>query len=164
MAIQIKQVIVKPGLWGLTKKDLRDAGRVAIRACGDYWHQKFKKHHFQTYAYARYGYKPRTEAYRRRKHHEHPEAEGRPLVWTGDSERRAMASQAVVATAKSWESFKAEVTIDAPTLNYQQLYEEVTVVNAQEQGILQNLFATEFTREFLAIASTHMAPQPLAAA
>lgn len=153
MTIKLKQVIVKPGLWGLTKKDLRDAGRVAIGEAGDYWHAKFKKHHFQTYAYAKYGYEPRTYAYRRRKDREHPEAQGRPLVWTGESERRAMASDAVHATAKSFDSFRAEVIINAPTLNYRRLADEVTRTIAGEDAQLQNVFAKAFTREFLAIAA-----------
>jgi len=154
MAIIIKQVIVKPGLWGLTKRDLRDAGRVAIKAAGDYWHRQFKKNHFQAFAAAKYGYKRRTWRYEERKMREHPESQGRPLVFTGESERRAMASDTVNATAKSYSAFRAECVINANTLNYRQLADEVTRTTTAEDARLQNEFATVFTREFMAIANT----------
>ena len=154
MAIKIKQVIIRPGIWGLTKKDLRDAGRIAIKFTGDVWQSTYKKLHFAKFAAAKYGYKPRTHAYERRKMREHPESEGRPLVFTGVSERRAMASDRVVATAKSFDSFRAECIIDAPALNYRQLADEVTRVTDAESANLQNVFAKAFTAEFLAIAET----------
>lgn len=160
VALKLKAVIVKPGLWGLTRRDLRDAGRDAIEVAGDYWHARFKKLHFAEFAAAKYGYKRRTAAYQDRKDREHPEANGRPLVFTGESERRAMASVAVHATAKSFDSFKAEVIIDAPTLNYRQLADEVTRTLASEDVALQNVFAKEFTRRFLQAAESKTATVP----
>jgi hypothetical protein len=150
---RFKAIIVKPGLWGLSKKDIRDAGRHGILCAGLYWHDHMKRHHFQLYAFGKYNYKPRAPVYERRKDREHPEAQGRPLVFGGDSERSAMASRTVKATAKSWEQFHADVVINAPTLNYQQLYDEATRVTSSEERTLANIFATQTTNTFLATAS-----------
>jgi len=152
--MKLKVVIAKPGLWGLTKNDLRDAGRDAIYLTGVWWHENLKHHHFQIYAFGRYGYKPRAPPYERRKEQEHPEAEGRPNVWTGDSERSAMAGNKVLATARSWEAFHADVVVIAPKLNYGRRYQEIVSTTGAEDAQLANHFAHGFTREFLAIAET----------
>lgn len=150
--------IVKPGLLGLGKQDLRDCGREAIRAAGFEWHRRYKSFHFQRFAFAKYGYERRSYAYEARKRREHPEAQGRPLVFTGDSERSAMASNTVVATAASWESYSAAVHVDAPTLNYQRLHKELTRVTVHEQRALAEVFRREFERQMVARANLKIVP------
>lgn len=152
MIHKFKAVIVKPGLWGLTKKDIRDSGREAMRAPLLMWHRQMKHLHFQKFAVGKYGYKPNSAAYERRKLHDHPESEGRPMVYSGDSESRAMASEGIKVKAKSWEKFSGEAIINAPTLNYQRLADQVTRVTPSELGTLQNEFATGFIANFLAMA------------
>jgi hypothetical protein len=99
---------VKPGILGLGKNDLRECGRESMRETGLEWHRRYKGFHFQIFAFAKYGYQRRSKAYERRKEREHPEAVGRPLVFSGDSEQSAMASNVVVARAKSrWPNFFA---------------------------------------------------------
>jgi hypothetical protein len=156
MALKLKVVIVKPGLWGLTKKDLRDAGREAIQYAGLYWHEHYKGLHFQVFAIPKYGYQRNTHDYERRKKREHPEAGGRPMVYSGESERRAMASDKVRATAKSWEAFHADVVIDAPALNYRRLHDQMTKTTPAEELVLANEFARKFTSNFLAIGASRM--------
>ena len=141
-----KAKIVNPGMLGLTKTDLRTAGREGIGAAGDYWHRHYKKHHFQKYAFAKYAYKRRSKSYERRKQREHPEANGRPLVWSGESERRAMASETVHAKAKSFEAFRAECIVDAPALNYKQLHDEMVRVTVHEERALAREFGTVYER------------------
>lgn len=153
--------VVQPGLLGLGKRDLQACGRESIRECGLMWHARYKGFHFQRFAFAKYGYKRRTKAYERRKQKEHPEAQGRPLVFTGDSERSAMAQNAVVATAKSWEQYTAEVRINAPTLNYRQLHAELTRVTAGEQRSLAEHFRSQFERRLVAAANLKIVPQEL---
>lgn len=161
MPLQLKVVIVKPGLWGLGKQELRNAGREAIEYAGLYWHEHYKAFHFQKFAYAKYGYQRRTAKYERSKQKLHPEAEGRPNVFTGESERSAMASNKVRATAKSWESFHADVIINAPTLNYTQRHAEIIATTAGEDAQLSNQFARRFTDNFLAVAASHQTTLPL---
>jgi hypothetical protein len=69
--------ITEPKLWGLTKRDMQDAGRSAIEAAGKLWHDKIKRRHFLKEAVEMYGYRPRTKSYEQKKQREHPEA-GRP--------------------------------------------------------------------------------------
>ncbi len=162
--MKFKVVIIRPGIWGLTKKDLRDAGREAMRPPLVRWHNDYKPLHFQKFAVAKYGYKPNTAAYERRKRKEHPEAQGRPMVWTGDSERRALASKGVTVSATSFERFTGKAQINAPTLNYQRLADQVTRLTEHEYLVLQNDFARGFTANFLAIADDKAAPITLTAA
>jgi hypothetical protein len=95
--------IIQPGLLGLTKTDLRNIGREAIKEAGLSWHRRYKSFHFQIFAFQKYSYRRRTKKYEQRKRRDHPEANGRPLVFTGNSERSAMAANAVTAIATSFD-------------------------------------------------------------
>jgi len=151
--MNIKASIIKPGVWGLTRTDLRTAGREAMREPLMLWHRRMKGLHFQKFAVAKYGYKPNDPAYEKRKKKEHPEANGRPMVWTGDSENRAMASDGIKVAAGSFERFTGWAIINAPTLNYQRLADQVTRVTEAEIKTLESEFAKSYTRNYLATAA-----------
>jgi hypothetical protein len=152
----LKARIVKPGILGLKKRDLQDCGRTGIHAAGLLWHRQYKKHHFQKYAFAKYRYRRRSKAYERRKHREHPEAEGRPLVFTGESERRAMSAEVVHATATSWDRARAHVVVSGPNLNFHA--DEATRVSVYEERRLAQEFADRYERRLVAIANQKIVP------
>lgn len=145
--------IVRPGLMGLGRRDLQACGRDGIRDAGLLWHRKYKGFHFQRFAFAKYGYKRRSKKYEQQKQRAHPEAEGRPLVFTGDSERSARAGNTVHARAPSWERAVAEVIVNAPTLNYRQLHDEMTRVTVFEQRVLAEQFRSTFERRMVSLAN-----------
>lgn len=160
--MKLKMVIIRPGIWGLTKKDLRDAGRDAMYAPMLLWHAQFKKHHFQLYAFGKYGIPHPTHGYAERKDREHPEAEGRPNVFSGQSEQLAMASNQVRVKAQSFERFTGEAVIDGPNLNFHP--ERMTVLAANELVAMQAAFAEGYKKNFLAAAERRMQPVNLAVA
>ena len=149
--MDLRARIVKPGLLGLGKRDLQAVGRTAIAEAGLYWHRNYKKHHFQNYAVQKYAYRRRGVKYQQLKQRLHPEAQGRPLVFSGESERLAMASQKVEATATSWERSTAQVRLDGPNLNFHAA--EMTRVTVFEERRLAAEFATVFERR-LTVAAT----------
>lgn len=151
--MNFKAMIVRPGLWGLSRKDLQNIGRSAIEAAGLYWHANFKAKHFQLEAFERYGYKPRSKAWEAEKARVHPEANGRPLVFSGESEQLAMAQNRVKATAKNFETYSAEVTVSAPTLNYHA--EEMTATTDAELEAIATEFARVFELGMVAAAQEH---------
>jgi len=150
--------IIRPGLLGLSKTDLRNIGRAAIAEAGYSWHRRYKSFHFQIFAFAKYGYRKRTKKYEQRKKREHPEAQGRPLVFSGNSERSAMASNIVRAAATSFDRFQARVSINAPTLNYQRLHDEMTRTTVGEQRQLAEDFRDEFERRLVSTANQKIVP------
>jgi hypothetical protein len=150
--------LVKPGYLGLSRTDLRECGVAGMAAAGRKWHRDYKRHHFEKYAFAKYRYKRRTTEYERRKAREHPENAGRPLMFTGESRRSAMASDTVIATAKNWETFRAEVHVDAPALNYRQLHDEMTRVAVSEEREMAREFRQTFERRLVSRAHQKVVP------
>jgi hypothetical protein len=69
-----------------------------------------------------------------------------------------MASDKVVATAASYDSFHADVIVEAPALNYQRLYDQVVRTIPSEDAAMQNEFAQKTTDAFLVIAETKQQP------
>lgn len=148
--MNLKAMIVAPGLWGLNKSDLQAIGRNAIEAAGLYWHANFKKRHFQLEAFEMYGYSPRSPAWEAEKARIHPEAGGRPLVFSGESEQLAMAQNRVKATARNFETYHADVTVSAPTLNFHA--DEMTLITPEENAALESEFARVFEAGMVAAA------------
>lgn len=149
--MRLSAEITRPGYLGLTKNDFREVGRRAMRAVGAYWHQHFKMLHFQKFAFGRYHYRRRTKPYEARKARLHPEAEGRPLVFSGESERQARAASRVKAVAGSYERYRAEVYIDAPTLNFHA--DEATRVTPSELGQMESVFQINFIQHTHEVAA-----------
>lgn len=134
--------IIRPGLWGLTAADLRDVGRQAIARTGFFWHVNFKPLHYQMSAFGKYGYRLRSRKWEARKAHQHPEAEGRPLVFTGESERAVLGANRVEATAKDNSHYHADVILANSKMNFHAF--EATKVTADEKDVLEAVFAREF--------------------
>jgi hypothetical protein len=142
----LRGTMVRIGIYGLQKRDYQNIGRVAIKAAGDWWHARYKNSHFQLFAFGRYGYRKRTAAWEAKKAAEHPEAGGRPLVFTGNSERDAMSASEVRATATAHDRYHAEVVIAGPTLNFHA--DEMTRVIGSEIRTMENAFALGWAGEF----------------
>jgi hypothetical protein len=140
--MRFKAVIVKPGLWGLRKSDLRDIGRDAIEAAGKLWHYLFKRRHFTHEAFDLYRYSRRSRKYEARKAKFHPDADGRPLVFTGESERLAMAANVVIAKATTFDKYHADVNVSAPNLNFHA--REMTRTTDYEDAAMEEKFAEVF--------------------
>ncbi len=140
--MNLKAVIIAPGLWGLNKSAFRKIGRDAIAAAGLLWHTSFKRRHFQAEAFDLYGYKQRSKKWEARKAKVHPESAGRPLVFTGESEQLAMAQNRVDARATSFDQYHAEVTVSAPHLNFHA--NEMTRTTAEEDAWMAAAFAESF--------------------
>lgn len=154
--MDLRARIVKPGFMGLKKRQLQACGRTAIAAAALYWHQHYKGFHFQHFAFQKYAYKRRSPRYQRRKKLEHPEAMGRPLVFSGDSERQAMAAERVEASATTFDRYHARAIISAPNLNFHAA--EMTRVTVGEERRLAEEFRTHFERQLLAAAVSNVAP------
>ena len=153
--MRFKAYIIRPGLFGLTKSDLRAIGRKAIENIGLMWHYKYKAFHFKSFAAAKYGYSPRSPKYRnaefafgKRRNNGPP----RPLVFTGESERLAMASNTVRAKATSFDKYHVEVIVNAPALNFKNkntaidMRREMTTVIPSELKAMELRFAQVFTK------------------
>lgn len=126
----------------MSKSDFRDIGRQAIARAGFFWHVNFKSLHFQKIAFERYGYKARSKKWEAKKQREHPEAEGRPLVFTGESERAAMGANKVDANATTFDKYYADCIVAQSTLNFHA--DEMTAVTQEEVDSLAAVFADEF--------------------
>lgn len=152
--------ITLDGIAGLKASDIRAAARVGMQAVGDYWIANYLPLHFQNTAFFRYGYTPRNPSYRKRKRAQailgHAQAIGEdlPLVFSGTSRERAKQARAV-GKAPSSKMATADITIDAPALNFRpagsriNMREEVTRVNNQEVGVLAELFTKRFDQELV---------------
>lgn len=148
--MNFKTIIVAPGLWGLSKGDFRKIGREAIEASGKYWHYFYKRKHFQLEAFELYRYHRRTQKYEKAKAKKHPEAGGRPLVFSGVSEELAMSANRVSARATTFEHYHADVTVSAPNLNFHG--DEMTKTIDVEDLSMEDKFAEVFEQGMVAAA------------
>jgi hypothetical protein len=148
--MKLKPLIKEPKLWGLTKTDMRNAGRVAIEAAGKLWHAVFKRRHFQLEAFDLYRYRRRSKKHEAIKARIHPEAGGRPLVFTGGSEQLAMSQDNVTAKARSFDRYHAEVKVSAPNLSFHS--KEMTTTTAGERAEMAETFGRVFAEELVRAA------------
>jgi hypothetical protein len=154
----VRASITIDGVAALKPSQIRAAARVALRAVGETWINRFLPLHFQNIAFARYGYTPRQPYYRMRKRKRveiggvRAIGEDKPLVFSGRSRERAKAAR-VDAKAPSSTRAYADIIIDAPALNFKptgstvNMRDEVTRVTQEEQDILSNVFVRAFEAE-----------------
>ncbi len=83
----------------------------------------------------------------------HPESGGRPLVFTGESERLAMAQNRVTTRVPDWAHYRADVTVSAPKLNFWS--SRVTRTTAEEDDEMQATFAQVFIDGVAAAWKSH---------
>jgi hypothetical protein len=67
------------GIELLTRTQVNNAAKHALRRVGEYWHEAFAWKRFTPLGFTEYGFKRRTIKYMRRKARHRPEAAGRPL-------------------------------------------------------------------------------------
>jgi len=160
--MRLKNYIIRPGLLGITKADMRDAGRAAMKLAGWMWHRKFKGLHFQAFAGAKYSYAPRSPRYAKKEYafgKKRAPGPPRPLVFTGQSEKLAMASNKVNARATSFDKYHADVIVNAPALNRRNkdtrvdMRKEMTTVLPAEAKQLE----AEFARGYIATLMSKIA-------
>lgn len=129
---------------GVGIRSWREIGKAGMFAVGVAWDRYFKMLHFAPDARSRYGYKPRSAAYRRRK-----AKKGVPgfldMVYSGDTRRD-------VARMQLPRAFPSRVSIVMPTAAYVQmrpdprhrdapnLGEELTRVVPDELQVLESVF------------------------
>jgi hypothetical protein len=151
--------ITKSGLATIGKRGFQEVGREAIRAAAEYWWKTYLPLHFQNIAYLRYRFASRdrrTNEYKRERrpwpfgeHTEPAIGEVKPLVYSGRTREKLLSRQNIKAKASNFESYYAEVILDAPALNFSatkriNLRDEITRDNAQEQKTLDDKFTREW--------------------
>jgi hypothetical protein len=157
--------ITRSGLAAIGRRGFQEVGRNAIAAAGLYWWTKYLPLHFSNVAYLRYRYTTRDRRVEKLKRDrkpwpfgEHTEpaiGEVKPLVWSGRSRETALSHPNINATAKNFQTYRADVVIDARAFNFGagkriNMRDEVTRTTAQEEKTLENVFAAEWERQLIA--------------
>jgi hypothetical protein len=156
--------ITRSGIAAIGKNTLRAIGRDAIYAAALYWWTKLLPLHFQNIAYRRYNYAARdkrTNAIKAQRrpwpfgeHLEPAVGEVKPLVFSGRSREIALSHPNIRAKAKNFETFQADVIINARAFNFGagkriDMRDEVTRTNPNELSAMQRVFATEFNNKLV---------------
>ncbi len=145
--------ITDAGPFIIGKREYGKIGRAAIEACGKLWHYKFKRRHFQLEAFDRYHYRTRTTKWDAIKKRIHPEAGGRPDVFSGESEQIAMSSNKVTTSVPDWEHYRAECNIGGGRLNFRA--NEMTCTTPDEDAEMEAVFAQVFEQGVTAAWKSH---------
>lgn len=158
----IRITITRRGIAAVGKTVFRDAGRAAIYAAALYWWQKYLPLHFQNIAYLRYRFAPRDKRTNKYKAARKPwpfgehtapaSGEVLPLVFTGESRRRALSQPNIKAVAPNYETYHADVVIDAPAFNFAagkriDMRDEVTRITPHENATLERIFGEEWDKQ-----------------
>ncbi len=137
-----------------SKSEMNNIGKAAIGLAGDLWQAKFKRQHFQMEAFDIYNYKTRTRKWEAIKKRIHPEAEGRPLVFSGESERIAMSSNRVATSVKRDTGlYHADLMIGGSNLNFRAY--EMTKTTPEEDAEMQDVFWRSFSEGIIASWKSH---------
>lgn len=150
------------GVAAIGRRTLQRIGREAIYASALQWFQRYLPLHYKNTAYQRYHYAARDKRTEDLKRHHQPWPFGEhnelpaigevlPHVFTGRSRERALSTQNIIAAAPNFETFRAEVHINAPAYNFSagkriDLRDEVTRHTPQEDSAMQQTFAKGFRR------------------
>lgn len=140
--------------WGLSRREVNVARRLAHEDALFHWHAKFKPRHFETSAYSRYHYQRRSRKYEEQKRRRH--GHNRPLVFSGESMTRSLAVFRASVTA-----FRAELREVVKTWNFKakphapNMFEELRRKTHEEVREIVNVFA-ERMRHHLAVSSGGM--------
>lgn len=160
-----KFTITREGLSAIGKSGYREAGRKAIEAAALYWWNTYLPLHFQSIAYQRYRYEQRDKRTNAMKAARAPWpfaddpqpsiGEVKPLVFTGRSRERALSSPNIKAKAKNYETYRADVIINAPAFNFGvgkriDMRDEVTRTTPQELVTLEDVFTREWNKQLKA--------------
>jgi len=162
----------KTGVVGITKTQLGEIGRAAMNKVGHAWWKLFLPIHFTRRAMQRYGYRPRVgdpgsgrpfkgsyaEAkVKRRENGQGVRAigENKPFVWSGNSRAQALSQPNINAVRENYRSYRADVFINAPTLNFvRDASKEIRATVAEEEQALERIFADEFELQLNRVGRT----------
>lgn len=147
MAVALRSVIESDGADVLSKRDLNKILRHEFHKAGDHWMRHYRKRHFTRGAFQRYSevYKSRGRSYAKRK--ERAKKHSRPLVFTGETERRSRAGT-VRSTRNGF-----TITIPAPALNLKSRGQKVNMraemefINKQEANTMGQMIARGLERQ-----------------
>lgn len=172
-----KVEISRSGLSTIGKRGFQEIGKAAIEKAAEYWHATYLKLHFDNIAYRRYGYTSRAKETDRAKVNRYKSSDGeraigevKPLVFTGRSRERALGKKIIRSTAPNYQTYRAEVVIDAPAFNFGKgvtitktmdgtkvrsrkeidMRDEVKRVTPQEEKTLEKVFAQEWEKQLIA--------------
>lgn len=168
--------IQRDGVANLTAAQLRGALRRAIHKTGEYWHREYLPIHFANRATRRYGYAYRAgesgsgrrykgsytyqKANRIAIDGKLPIGETKPLVFSGDSRKRALTQQRIVSAAPSSTRCYVDVRLNAPALSLRHagskidMVREVTTIADLERQQLEIVFGRAFEAEIAALGGT----------
>lgn len=158
----LKITITREGLIAIGKNGYREAGRRAVRAAAQYWWETYLPLHFQNIAYIRYKYAGRNKKYEESKRRQRKADDGyralgevKPLVFTGRSRELALGSPNIKIAAPNYETYRADVTINAPAFNFGvgkriDMRDEVTRTTPQELVTLEDVFTREWNKQLKA--------------
>lgn len=157
--------ITKSGLATIGKNGFREAGRAAIRVPAEHWWKVYLPLHFKAIAYLRYNFASRdrrTSQYKRDRkpwpfgeHTEPAIGEVKPMVFTGRTRERLTANQNIKVKAPNYQSYRADVILDAPALNFSagkriDLRDEITRDTPQERITMGQMFDREWNKQLKA--------------
>jgi hypothetical protein len=157
----MKITITRSGISAIGKRGFQEVGRLAIEAAASYWFDNYLPLHFQNIAYRRYSYASRSTVYNeskaKRRKYDDTQALGevKPLVFTGRSRESALRSPNIKAKAPNYQSYRADVIIDAPAFNFGvgkriDMRDEVTRFTPQEEKTMEKVFAEVWEKQLIA--------------
>ena len=153
--------ITVSGVAGIGRRELQAVGRDAVAFAAERWWREYLPIHFTKRATRLYDYNPRQgeagsgrafrgsyswmKLERMKIAGKRAIGEVKPLVWSGESRERATSNQNIQATAKNFRTYKADVIINAPSLNFVVGSRvEITATTVEEDRSLERTFARRF--------------------
>jgi hypothetical protein len=153
--------VTKAGVAAIGKRGFQEIGRTALRFVAEHWWKVYLPLHFQTIAFLRYRFAARdarTNQYKRERrpwpfgeHTAPASGEVKPMVFTGYTRERVTSAPNIHATAPNFQTYRAEVRLDAPALNFSagkriDLRDEITRDTPQEHVSNERLFHKHWNR------------------
>lgn len=160
--------ITRSGLAAIGRRGYQEAGRLAIAAAAHHWWSKFLPLHFTNVAYLRYRYAGRDKRTNELKRERRPWPFGehtapaigevKPLVYSGRSRQLALSRENIHATAPNYQTYRADVIIDAPAFNFGagkriDMRDEVTRTNPSELATMERIFGTEWNKQLIRLGA-----------
>lgn len=163
--------ITKTGVAGIGRRELQAVGRKAISDTALLWWRELLPIHFSRRALRLYHYRPRQgdpgsgakfrgsyaegKVKRRKQFGKIPIGENKPYVFTGESRERATSAPNIVAKARNYRTYSADVVINAPALNFvPDSRDEITRTTPAEVQRLEQQFAESYEADLVARGRT----------
>lgn len=163
----LRITVTKKNLLTVGRRGFQTVGRETIEECALAWWQRYLPLHFQMIGFIRYKFASRLQSTNRKKRERLPFLEGvgdqtpaigqvLPGVFSGRSRDRVLAHPNIKAAAPNFETYHAEVIMDAPAWNFTvgkriDVRDEVTRDTPQETQTLEKIFAKGWVRRLRAL-------------